>query len=34
VTGTLGLAQGLDEGLIANPVEFARHNFKADVGHC
>ena len=33
VAGALGLAQRLDEGFVADPVELAGDGFEADVGH-
>ena len=33
VARALGLAQRLDEGLVADPVELARYRLEADVGH-
>src|ERR1700681_1262098 len=34
IAGALGLAQRLEEGLIADPVKLACDRFKADIGHC
>jgi hypothetical protein len=33
VAGALGVAQSLDEGVVANPVQFSRYRFKTDIGH-
>ena len=34
VAGALGLAQRLEEGFVADPVELAGDRLKTDIGHC
>ena len=33
IAGALGVAQGPDEGVVADPVQFPGYGFKADIGH-
>jgi hypothetical protein len=33
IAGALGMPQGPDEGVVADPVQLPGYGFKADIGH-